>query len=102
MATDSYGDDSSQSATNYVNEKGIHELFEVEFSRYESYEFILLFLFQAMMTALMVQKPDDHITFIRECLDKVEFYFFRLNFLIQLILNSRRKIIQIIFVGIFL
>jgi hypothetical protein len=27
------------------------------------------------MTALMVNKPDDHIAFIRECLDKVRFYF---------------------------
>jgi hypothetical protein len=24
------------------------------------------------MTALMIHKPDDHITFMQECLDKVQ------------------------------
>ncbi|CAF2331668.1 unnamed protein product [Rotaria sp. Silwood2] len=54
MATRPHGLYNSQHATNYINKKGIHELFE------------------AIMTALMVHKPDDHITFIRECLDKVQ------------------------------
>ncbi|CAF0882380.1 unnamed protein product [Adineta steineri] len=44
----------NQNAINYINKKGIDELFE------------------AIMTALMVYKPDDHIAFIRECLDKVQ------------------------------
>jgi len=40
------------------------------------------------MTALMVHKPDDHIAFIRECLDKVYFqfslqFFFIHNFQVQ-------------------
>ncbi|CAF0777878.1 unnamed protein product [Rotaria sp. Silwood1] len=54
MATRSHGLYNNQHATNYINKKGIHELFE------------------AIMTALMVHKPDDHIAFIRECLDKVQ------------------------------
>ncbi|UJR33892.1 hypothetical protein I4U23_021312 [Adineta vaga] len=54
MASKSNAIHNNQSAVNYINKKGIDELFE------------------SIMTALMVNKPDDHIAFIRECLDKVQ------------------------------
>ncbi|CAF1202374.1 unnamed protein product [Adineta ricciae] len=54
MASKPHGIYNNQNAVNYINKKGIDELFE------------------AIMTALMVHKPDDHIAFIRECLDKVQ------------------------------
>ncbi|CAF1389020.1 unnamed protein product [Rotaria magnacalcarata] len=54
MATRSHELYNNQYATSYIHKKGIHELFE------------------AIMTALVVHKPDDHINFIRECLDKVQ------------------------------
>jgi len=60
----------SQNAANYVKTKGINELFEVEFAC-TKLQIHSLVLFKAMMTALMVRKPDDHISFIRQCLDRV-------------------------------
>ena len=70
MASKPHGIYSNQNAVNYINKKGIDELFEVE-SLSEVFFSIFIFIFQAIMTALMVHKPDDHIAFIRECLDKV-------------------------------
>ncbi|UJR13440.1 hypothetical protein I4U23_000454 [Adineta vaga] len=54
MATNLYDEYQDQSVKNYLHKRHIHELFE------------------AMTTALMVYKPDDHISFLRKCLDKVD------------------------------
>ena len=70
MASKPHGIYNNQSAVNYINKKGIDELFEVE-PLLQPFVLIFIFVLQAIMTALMVHKPDDHIAFIRECLDKV-------------------------------
>lgn len=95
MATRPHGIYNNQSAANYINKKGINELFEVEFSSRK--KSMTSCLFQALMTALMVHKPDDHIAFIRECLDKVRA---RLSSFFLKFFIVRCKIIPLVFVGI--
>lgn len=70
MAANVSEDLNKQSTTDYLQKKHINELFEVRFTPEKS-DLIYFFFPQAMMTALMVYKPDDHISFLRKCLDKV-------------------------------
>ena len=59
-------------AREYLAERHIHELFEViSLSLSPRMHLSSIFAPQALITGLMVEKPDDHIQFIVDALQKV-------------------------------
>jgi len=62
---------STELAKDYITKRKIPQLFEV--ISYIDHWFFKIELFQALITGLMVHKPDDHIDFIVESLTQVNF-----------------------------
>ncbi len=56
-------------AKDYLSKRKIPELFEVKFKNEKRQNSFLFF--QALITGLMIHKPDDHVEFIMESLSRV-------------------------------